>query len=120
LVIANRSQARARALAGQLPNGEAVELQELARALEEADIAVTSTGATQFIVRPDNVAAAMAKRPERPLFIVDIAVPRDADPEIAEIPNVTLADIDAIKGIVQITLEQRRVEIPLVEEIIAE
>ncbi len=120
LVIANRSQARARALAGQLPNGETVELQELARALEEADIVVTSTGATQFILRPDNVAAAMAKRPEQPLFIVDIAVPRDADPEIAEIPNVTLADIDAIKGIVQITLEQRRVEIPLVEEIIAE
>jgi glutamyl-tRNA reductase len=120
VLIANRSLVRARALAGQLPNGETVELQELARALEEADVVVTSTGATHFILHSENVAAAMTKRPDRPLFIVDIAVPRDADPEIAEIPNVMLADIDAIKGIVEITLEQRRVDIPLVEEIIAE
>jgi glutamyl-tRNA reductase len=120
LLIANRSQARAREVVDQLQSGETVELQELARALEDADVVVTSTGASHFILRPDNVGPAMATRPERPLFIVDIAVPRDADPEIAEIPSVTLADIDAIKGIVEVTLEQRREDIPLVEEIIAE
>ena len=120
VLIANRSQARARVLAAQLQNGEAVEFQELAQALERADVVVTSTGASHFILRTDNVAAAMRARPERPLFVVDIAVPRDAEPEIGEIPNVTLADIDAIKGVVETTLEQRRTEIPLVEEIIAE
>jgi glutamyl-tRNA reductase len=120
LLIVNRSQVRARALAAQLPNGEAVEFQELARALEIADVVVTSTGASNFILGAGNVADAMRARPERTLFVIDIAVPRDADPEIANIPNVTLADVDAIRGVVEITLEQRRTEIPLVEEIIVE
>ena len=67
-----------------------------------------------------NVAEAMLGRPQRPLFIVDIAVPRDVDPDVARIAGVGLVDIDALKGVVEITLEQRREEIPLVEEIIAE
>jgi len=120
LLIANRSQSKARRIVDDLKAAEAVELPGLVDALSEADVVVTSTGATHFVVRPENVRQAMAARPERPLFVVDIAVPRDVDPDVAGIPNVTLVDIDALKGVINTTLEQRREEIPLVEEIIAE
>jgi glutamyl-tRNA reductase len=120
LMIANRSQNKARRIVDELQTGEAVELPGLVDALAEADVVVTSTGASHFILRPENVAQAMTRRPERPLFIVDIAVPRDVDPDVATIPGVTLADIDALKGVIETTLDERRQEIPLVEEIIAE
>jgi len=119
-LIANRSQSKARRIVDDLKAAEAVELPGLVDALSEADVVVTSTGATHFVVRPENVRQAMASRPERPLFVVDIAVPRDVDPDVAGIANVTLVDIDALKGVINTTLEQRREEIPLVEEIIAE
>jgi glutamyl-tRNA reductase len=93
---------------------------DLVDAVRRADIVVTSTGATDFVLTKESVAAAMESRPERPLFIVDIAVPRDVEPDVAEIPNVGLADIDALNGLVEVTLEHRRAAIPLVEEIIAE
>jgi len=120
LVIANRSFAKARETATAVGAGRAVELPNLADAVADADIVLTSTGAPEFVLTPDIVAAAMQARPRRPLFVIDIAVPRDADPEIAGISNVGLADIDAVKGIVELNLEQRRAAIPLVEEIIAE
>jgi glutamyl-tRNA reductase len=105
---------------GALGSGAAVEMPGLTAALARADIVVTSTGATHFILGPGNVAEAMLARPERPLFIVDIAVPRDVDPDAARIPNVELADIDRLKEFVDTTLERRRAAVPLVEEVIAE
>jgi glutamyl-tRNA reductase len=120
LLVANRSNVKAREVVEGLGHGEAVEMPGLVAALERADIVLTSTGASHFIVSPSNVAAAMAKRPERRLLLVDIAVPRDVDPDVAALPNVELADIDALKGLVEVTLEQRREAIPLVEEIIVE
>jgi glutamyl-tRNA reductase len=88
-------------------------------ALKGADVVVTSTGASHFVITPGNVAEAMLARPERPLFIVDIAVPRDVDPEVTRIPGVAAVDVDALKDVVDVTLEKRREAIPLVEEIIA-
>jgi glutamyl-tRNA reductase len=120
LVVANRSAARARDVVAHAGGGTVAELPGIVAALAEADVVVTSTGASHFILTAGNVAAAMALRPQRPLFVVDIAVPRDADPDIAHIANVDLADIDALRDIVEETLEQRRAAIPLVEEIIAE
>ncbi len=120
LLVANRSQAKAREIVETLGVGTAIELPGLVDAMKRSDIVVTSTGASHFILTPGNVAEAMLARPERPLFIVDIAVPRDADPDIARIPNVFVADIDRLKGIVDHTLEHRREAIPLVEEIIGE
>jgi glutamyl-tRNA reductase len=61
----------------------------------------------------------MLSRPQRPMFIVDIAVPRDVDPEVTRIPGIGLVDVDALKDVVDVTLEKRREAIPLVEEIIA-
>jgi glutamyl-tRNA reductase len=118
--VANRTQARAREVVAEIGFGKAVELPGLIEALASADIVVTSTGASHFILTPGNVAEAMLGRPERPLFIVDIAVPRDADPEAGRIPNVRIADIDALRGVVDRTLEARKAAIPLVEEIIVE
>ncbi len=92
----------------------------LTESLTHADIVVTSTGAQEFVITPEIVGAAMRARSERPLFVVDIAVPRDADPEIATIPGVSVVDVDGLKGVVDVTLEKRREAIPLVEEIVAE
>ncbi|MGB8267634.1 MAG: glutamyl-tRNA reductase [Candidatus Velthaea sp.] len=118
--VANRTAARARELVAELGFGKAVEFPGLVDALRDADVVVTSTGASHFILTPGNVAEAMLARPAQPLFIVDIAVPRDADPEVSRIPNVRVADIDALHGVVDRTLEARKAAIPLVEEIIVE
>lgn len=120
LIVANRSQRRAHEMVTRLGTGRAVGFASVVDAMKEADIVLTSTGASHFVLGPDNVGEAMLARPERPLFLIDIAVPRDVDPEVVRVPNVTLADIDALKGIVESTLERRRNAIPLVQEIIAE
>jgi glutamyl-tRNA reductase len=92
----------------------------LTESLGHADIVVTSTGAQDFVMTHEIVGEAMRARPDRPLFIVDIAVPRDADPDVASIPGVSVVDVDGLKGVVDVTLEKRREAIPLVEEIVAE
>ena len=120
LLIANRSPARSRDVVEALGSGSAIEMPGLTAALMRADIVVTSTGASHFILGPENVAEAMTARPGRPLFLIVIAVPRDVDPDVAAIPNVALADIDRLKGVVDMTLERRRAAVPLVEEVIAE
>lgn len=120
LLVANRSGERARNVVESLGSGTAIELPVLVDALSRADIVVTSTGATHFLLTPGNVAEAMQGRAGRPLFIIDIAVPRDVDPDVAGIPGVSVADIDALKGVIEVTIERRRVAIPLVEEIIGE
>jgi glutamyl-tRNA reductase len=120
LIVTNRSMSRARDLIAEAGFGEAIELPGLVEALAAADLVVTSTGASHFVVTRAGVAEAMAHRPERPLFIVDIAVPRDAEPEVAEVRNVTLVDIDGLKTAVDEKLEIRRESIPAVEEIIDE
>ncbi len=120
LIVTNRSLSRARELIDEIGFGQVVEMPGLVDALQAADIAITSTGAANFVLTPHKVAAAMAKRPHRPLFVVDIAVPRDADPRIAEIPGVTLVDIDGLRDVVDEKLEVRREAIPQVEEIVAE
>jgi glutamyl-tRNA reductase len=120
VIVANRTIARSRELIAEAGFGEAVEMPELVDALAAADVVVASTGASHFVLDEERVGAAMARRPDRPLFIVDIAVPRDADPNVTMIPNVSLVDIDGLKSIVNERLELRREAIPEVEEIIAE
>lgn len=120
LIVTNRTMARAQELIAEVGFGHAVEMPGLSEAIAAADIAITSTGASHFVLHPENVGEAMRARPERPLFVVDIAVPRDADPAIAEIPNVTLVDIDGLRDVVDEKIEIRRAAIPHVEEIIGE
>lgn len=120
LIVASRTMRHAQDLIAATGFGHAVEMPGLTEALATADIAVTSTGASHFVLTEENVAAAMSRRPDRPLFVVDIAVPRDADPQIASIPNVALVDIDGLKTHVEEKLDARREAIPAVEEIIQE
>ncbi len=120
LVVTNRTVKTAQDLVSDLGFGHAVELPGLIDALVSADIVVTSTGASQFVLTPDVVQAAMARRPDHPLFIVDIAVPRDVHPDVASIANVSLVDIDGLKSHVEDKLTVRREAIPQVEEIVDE
>ncbi len=118
--VVNRSHDRARSVIADLGVGRALEMPGLVEAMQSADIIITSTGASHFILTPGNVAEAMLARPTRTLTIIDIAVPRDVDPEVARIPGVHLVDIDALKHVVEDNLDHRREAIPLVEEIISE
>lgn len=120
IVMMNRSHSKSRDVIEALGIGRAVEMPGLIEAMKDADVVVTSTGASHFILTPGNVAEAMLARPDRPLFIIDIAVPRDVDPEVARIAGVKIVDIDNLKDVIDVTLEHRREAIPLVEEIIAE
>ena len=120
LVISNRTAKNAQDLVRDLGFGHVVELPGLLDALTSADIVVTSTGASNFVLMPETVETAMKRRPGHRMFIVDIAVPRDVHPEVAAIEGVTLVDIDGLKLRVEQTLEARREAIPQVEEIIAE
>lgn len=120
VIVVNRTLARSRDLVNETGFGEAVEMPELAAALAEADVVVASTGSSDFVLDEAAVRRAMEARPERPLFIVDIAVPRDVDPAVTEIPNVSLVDIDGLKSVVNERLDLRREAIPAAEEIIAE
>jgi glutamyl-tRNA reductase len=120
IAVLNRSYEKAAGVIEHLGTGHALEMGELVGGLKHADIVVTSTGASHFVLGVSNVSEAMRARPDRPLFIVDIAVPRDTDPEVARIPNVSVVDIDALKGVVEVSLEHRREAVPLVEEIIGE
>lgn len=120
LIVTNRSIKHAQEVIAEIGFGHAIDMPGLDDSLAAADIVVTSTGASHFILTPENVAAAMERRADRPLFIIDIAVPRDAHPDVAEIPNVALVDIDGLKSHVEEKLETRREAIPHVEEIIEE
>lgn len=118
LVIVNRTFERGQELVASLGIGTAVPLSEMPKALRNADIVISSTGALSFVLTPEIIGAAMRGREDRPLFVVDIAVPRDADPAVALIPGVFLTDIDQLSETVDITLEHRQQAIPLVEQII--
>ncbi|NMX22342.1 glutamyl-tRNA reductase [Dissulfurirhabdus thermomarina] len=100
LVVANRTLARAADLAREL-GGEAVGLDELEAALEGADIVISSTGAPGLVIQEEMVRRVMRRRRQRPLFFIDIAVPRDVDPAVNEVDNVYLYDIDDLKGVVE-------------------
>jgi glutamyl-tRNA reductase len=86
--------------------------------LKEADIVISSTGADRFVITRAHIEAAMASRKKKPLFLIDIAVPRDIEPSCGGIPNVFLYDIDDLEGIVETNLAKRRKEAALIEEMI--
>lgn len=120
IYVTNRTMSRAQDIIAEIGHGHAVEMPGLTDAIASADLVVTSTGASHFILTMENVGEAMKRRPNRPLVIIDIAVPRDADPQLAQIPGVSIVDVDGLKGAVDLTLQARREAIPHVEEIIEE
>jgi glutamyl-tRNA reductase len=95
IVIANRTVKRGRRLADQV-GGAAVGLTELPAALAQADLLISCTGATGLVVHRDGIISAMALRGGRPIVLLDVALPRDVDPGVREVPGVTLVDLEAI------------------------
>jgi glutamyl-tRNA reductase len=99
-LVANRTYERAQKLAKNL-GGRAVHFDALPQNLVEADIVICSTGAPHTVLHLAEVQQAMAVRPERSLLVVDLAVPRDADPAIGQLQGVRLTDIDDLEALVQ-------------------
>jgi glutamyl-tRNA reductase len=106
VIVANRTLARAVDLAKRF-RGRAVSMEELVGQLEYVDIIISSTGATEIILHKDEVKSVMRARMNRPLFFIDIAVPRDLDPALIEIDNVYLYDIDDLSSVVEINKAER-------------
>jgi len=117
-VIANRTLDRALALARRF-RGEAVSLAELEAQLLHVDILISSTGAPDLVLTRDQVKAAMRRRKQRPLFLIDIAVPRDLDPAIDTLDNVYLYNIDDLQGVIDANLQFRQAEAVKAERLIA-
>jgi glutamyl-tRNA reductase len=119
ILVANRTLARALELAKSI-GGQAISFEEMETRLLEADIVITSTGASQPIITYDKIKGCLRKRKNRPLFFIDIAVPRDVDPQVNRLPNVYVYDIDDLKGVVEFNMAQRKQESIRAEAIVAE
>ncbi|TQR19893.1 glutamyl-tRNA reductase [Psychrobacillus vulpis] len=106
VTVINRTFEKAEALASKF-DGTAKPMDELQCALLEADILISSTGATEYVIDYELMQFVERLRKGKPLFMVDIAVPRDLDPRIGDLPNVFLYDIDDLQGIVEANLAER-------------
>lgn len=119
VVVANRTLQRAVNLA-RCYNGRAVSLEEVLDQLQQVDIIISSTGSPDLILHKEDVRPVMRERRNRPLFFIDIAVPRDLDPAINDLDNVYLYDIDDLHNVVEMNKSERDKEAIKAQRIIAE
>lgn len=117
IMVANRTPARARELAERF-KGQAMCMEKMLDHLHKADIVISSTGATSTIISARQVKEVLKKRKHQPMFFIDIAVPRDLDPDINMLDNVYLYDIDDLKEVVEENLAGRREEADKAREIV--
>lgn len=117
LIIANRTPERAHQLAAQY-GGYGIGLDEIKTHLAEADIIISSTGSDKVVLDSRAVRAALATRKHRPVFMVDIAVPRDIAPEVGDLDDVYLYTVDDLKEVIQENLQSRQQAAEQAEEII--
>ena len=107
--VANRTFETGVELAKQF-NGQAIRFEEIPESLKTVDIIISSTGAPDYVIQRDQVKGVLRKRKNRPLFFIDIAVPRDIDPEINRLNNTYVYDIDDLKGVIDENVEDRQKE----------
>jgi glutamyl-tRNA reductase len=119
LHVVSRTLASACKLAARW-QGEASSFDALSEVLRETSVLITSSSAPHYLVNTEMVSNVMLSRPQQPLVIIDIAVPRDVEPGVDSLPNVHLFDIDALNQDLHKGLETRHSEIPHVEAILAE
>ena len=119
VMVTNRTFERAQKLADEF-SGEALPFEELFLHLHKADIVLTSTGAPHAIITPPDLEEVIKRRRMRPMFLIDIAVPRDIDPAVNEMDAVYLYDMDDLQQVVATNLEGRMQEADKAEAIIAE
>ncbi len=118
MIVSNRSADRAAALASEL-GGEAISFEDWPNRLCGVDIIISSTSAPHTIVEAETLQRHMKSRVDRPLFLIDLAVPRDVDPIVDRVEGVYLYDIDSLQGIAAETLALRASEVGACEAIIA-
>ncbi|MCL1985046.1 MAG: glutamyl-tRNA reductase [Betaproteobacteria bacterium] len=119
IFVANRTYGRAVELARQF-HGEAVAFESLFEHLVETDIVIASTGAPEAVIRAGDIRDVLKKRKHRPMFFIDIAVPRDVAPDVNSLDNVYLYDIDDLKEVVEENLASRRDEAAKARHIVSE
>jgi len=119
LWVANRTRERAEELARRF-GGEVADFADFPARLAEVDIVISSTAAPGFVILPAAVRRAMRQRRGRPLFLIDIAVPRDVDPQIRDLDNVFVFDIDDLEQVVESNRQEREQEIRQVQTLIEE
>jgi glutamyl-tRNA reductase len=119
LRVSNRSFERADELARAV-DGRVVPFQEWSAQCHDIDILITSTSSETPLLTPEKLAPMLRERLDRPLFIIDIAVPRDVDPAVNQLEGVYLYDIDSIRSVAEQSLALRRQQIAAAEAIIAE
>ena len=117
VMVTNRTYERAERLAEEF-DGKAVRFEDLFDHLHKADIILSSTGATHFIIGAKDVEAVVRRRKLKPMFFIDIAVPRDIDPKVNDVANVYLYDMDDLQGVVTSNLQQRAEEAKKAEGIV--
>ena len=115
--VANRTHARAQELAARW-QGEAIRFDELLSHVSQADIVISSTGAPVCVIRKEHGLRFLAERKNRPMFFIDIAVPRDIDPELNTLDNIFLYNIDDLQQVVVANLREREREAVRAEEIV--
>jgi glutamyl-tRNA reductase len=118
-IVANRTFERAQALA-TLYGATAVHYDAAWSALADVDVLLCSTASPHLVVSADRVRDGLARRGDRPLCILDIAVPRDVDPAVGEVDNVYLYDLDDLRAVVSASVERRQGELPAAEQLIAD
>ncbi|WP_102127608.1 glutamyl-tRNA reductase [Deinococcus planocerae] len=119
VIVVNRTEARARQLAERV-GGRVCAAQYLHEVLPEADVVIASSAAPHYVLHGEGARAALQGRPERPLFLIDISVPRILDPDIAAVPGAHLYNLDDLTAIVSRNLQSRREALPHAEAIIRE
>ena len=107
LLITSRTYENAAGLSTEL-NGTAIKLEEIYYRLKDVDIVITATGSNNYIFKPEHVNQALRLRKNEPMFFIDIAVPRDVDPRVNEIPSVFLYDIDDMQGVLDNNISTRK------------
>ena len=117
ILVANRSQTKARQLAARF-RGECVPFDDLTKSLIRSDIVLASTGSDSFILDKKLIEPIIRKRKYRPLFVIDISVPRNVDPEVNQIENVFLYDIDDLQSVIEANRRERHQEAEVAEGIV--
>ncbi len=119
IFVANRTLANAEELAAKV-SGKAIAFDEVKTYLEDVDIIVSSTGASHAILCAEDIKPILKARKYRPMFFIDIAMPRDIDPDVNGLDNVYLYDIDDLKEVVEENMANRRLEADKAWEIVKE
>ena len=117
MIIANRTPERTQNLAQQY-SAYAISLDEIPRHLDEADVVISSTASRLPILRKDIIESAILKRKHKPIFILDIAVPRDVEPGVGELEDVYLYTVDDLKSIIDDNIKSRQEAVKQAEQII--